>query len=139
MAMATAAIALFVVLGIPQSLATGGSALVQMLDSALLIWGAASSIEASAVQLARSMCFTIFTTASSQHYHWFKKLGVTEILDHYDPDIVTKLAELLKLMTQRFSQSLILSASVYTGSDPSNNSSRSRQGHGKSSYGNAVA
>ena len=94
MAMATAAIALFVTLGIPQALAQDDAA--QKPTSALLVWGAASSVGASTVQLARSMGLTVFATASPQHHGWLKQLGATEVVDYHDEDVVAKLAEAAK-------------------------------------------
>ncbi|KAL8797856.1 MAG: hypothetical protein Q9195_000208 [Heterodermia aff. obscurata] len=94
MAMATAAIALFVILGIPQALAQGEA--VEKPSSALLIWGAASSVGVSAVQLAQSMGLTVFATASPQHHGWLKQLGVAEVLDYHDRDVVAKLVEAAK-------------------------------------------
>ena len=94
MAMATAAIALFVDLGIPQALAQGNA--VQKPSSALLVWGAASSVGASAVQLARSMGLTVFATASPQHHRWLKELGAAEVFDYHDSDVVAKLTEAAK-------------------------------------------
>ena len=94
MAMATAAIALFVVLGIPQALAQGEA--VPKPTSALLIWGAASSVGASAVQLARSLGLTVFATASPQHHGWLKQLGAAVVLDYHDVDVVAKLVEAAK-------------------------------------------
>lgn len=95
MAMATAAIALFVILGIPQPLAQADDT-VQKPSSALLVWGAASSVGASAVQIARSMGLTVFATASPQHHGWLKQLGATEVLDYHDVDVVAKLVEAAK-------------------------------------------
>ena len=94
MAMATAAIAIFVILGIPQALAQGEAA--EKPSSALLVWGAASSVGPSAVQIARSMGLTVFATASPQHHGWLKQLGVAEVLDYHDKDIVEKLVEVAK-------------------------------------------
>ena len=94
MAMATAAIALFVILGIPQALAQGDE--VQKPSSALLVWGAASSVGASAVQIARSMGLTVFATASPQNHGWLKQLGAAEVLDYHDVDVVAKLVKAAK-------------------------------------------
>ena len=90
MAMATAAVALFVVLGIPIPLAQGDA--TQKPSSALLVWGAASSVGTSAVQIARSMGLIVFATASPQHHDWLKKLGAAEVFDYHDEDVVAKLA-----------------------------------------------
>ena len=95
MAMATAAIALFVTLDIPPALARG-EATEQKPRSALLVWGAASSVGSAAVQLARSMGFTVFATASPQHHGWLKRLGAAEVLDYRDGDVVGKLVQAAK-------------------------------------------
>ena len=95
MAMATAAMALFVTLDIPQTLAQGESA-VEKPSSALLVWGAASSVGSAAVQLARSMGFTVFATASAQHHGWLKELGAAEVFDYRDVDVVVRIVEAAK-------------------------------------------
>ena len=94
MAMVTAAVALFVSLGLPQALAQGDVS--EKPSSALLVWGAASSVGSAAVQLARSMGLTVFATASPHHHAWLKQLGATEVFDYHDADIVAQLVQAAK-------------------------------------------
>lgn len=94
MAMITAAVALFVDLNIPQALAQGDAA--EKPGSALLVWGAASSVGSATVQLARSMGLTVFATASPQHHGWLKQLGAAEVLDYHDADVVANLVQAAK-------------------------------------------
>jgi NADPH:quinone reductase-like Zn-dependent oxidoreductase len=88
MAMATGAVALFHELECPRD----GTAPPN--DEALLIWSAASSLGASAVQIAREHGWAgrIFATASPRHHNWLRNLGVTEIFDYHDADVAKKLA-----------------------------------------------
>ena len=87
MAMATSAVALFVDLGIPR--ATGQPTLQQ---SGLLIWGAASSVGSSALQLGRSLGFKVFATASPAHHQYLRSLGAFDVFDYRDPAVVDKIA-----------------------------------------------
>ena len=94
MAMITAAFALFVILGVPQALAQGDVS--EKPNSALLVWGAASSVGSAAVQIARSIGLTVIATASPRHHAWLKQLGATEVLDYHDADIVAQLGQAAK-------------------------------------------
>jgi NADPH:quinone reductase-like Zn-dependent oxidoreductase len=87
MAMATSAVGLFHELECPRN----GPAPP---NEALLVWGAASSLGASAVQIARGNGWAgrIFATASPRHHSWLRNLGVTEIFDYRDADVAKKLA-----------------------------------------------
>lgn len=93
--MATAAVALFVNLGLPKPTAPG-DVVQKKSRTALLIWGAASPVGASAVQIARSMGLTVFATASPKHHTWLKELGAVEVLDYHDPYVVGKLVQTAK-------------------------------------------
>ncbi|KAI1338848.1 GroES-like protein [Xylariaceae sp. FL0016] len=50
----------------------------------LLVWGATSSVGTLAVQLARSMGFVVYATASPQHHEYVKSLGATRVFDYRD-------------------------------------------------------
>ncbi len=90
MGMAAAAVALFDVLAVPREQHPVDS------NEALIIWGAASSVGSSAVQIARVLGWKIIATASPQHHEWLRKLGVTEIFDYHDPEVVAKIGQTVK-------------------------------------------
>ena len=90
MGMAAAAVALFHVLAVPREQYPVDS------NEALIIWGAASSVGASAVQIARAFGWKILATASPQHHEWLRKLGVTELFDYHDPEVVAKIGQAVK-------------------------------------------
>ena len=90
MGMAAAAVALFHVLAVPREQHPADS------NEALIVWGAASSVGASAVQIARVFGWKILATASPQHHDWLRKLGATEIFDYRDPEVVAKIGQAAK-------------------------------------------
>ncbi|KUJ17094.1 putative alcohol dehydrogenase [Mollisia scopiformis] len=92
MAMATSAVALFTILSVP--LPTGSAPTAQ--KSGLLIWGAASSVGISAVQLARNLGFKVFATASPAHHQTIKSLGAFEVFDYRDANVVEKIVAAAK-------------------------------------------
>lgn len=55
---------------------------------AFLVWGAASSIGSAAVQIAHSMGFVVFATASPTHHAWLRDLGATHLFDYHDANVV---------------------------------------------------
>ncbi|KAK8152440.1 hypothetical protein BC567DRAFT_238930 [Phyllosticta citribraziliensis] len=48
----------------------------------MLVWGGASSIGSAAVQIAKSMGFSVYTTASVKHHEYLKSLGATRVFDY---------------------------------------------------------
>ena len=88
--MATAAIGLFVNLKIPQEPHPPHS------KEALLVWGATSSVGASAVQIAHSFGWKVFATASPKHHAWIKELGATAVFDYNNPNAVQDIATAVK-------------------------------------------
>lgn len=62
-------------------------------DEALIIWGGASSVGASAVQIACVLGWKVLATTSPQHHYWLRKLGATEIFDYHDPEVVAKIGQ----------------------------------------------
>lgn len=91
MAMATVAVALFANLGIPRPTSTPTAQ-----KSGFLIWGAASSVGISALQLAHNLGFKVFATASPAHHQTLKSLGATEVFDYRDADVVEKIVAAAK-------------------------------------------
>ena len=91
MAFATSAIALWANLGISRPTGEAVS-----LKSSILIWGASSSVGTAAVQLAKNSGLKIFSTASPVHHRYLKSLGVSEVFDYHDSDVVPKIVAAAK-------------------------------------------
>ena len=91
MAFATAAVAIFENLGLPRPTEP-----VKPQESGFLIWGGSSSIATAGIQLAKNLGFKVFTTASPKNHEYLKSLGATEVIDHRDPEAVSKLVALAK-------------------------------------------
>ncbi|KAL5316884.1 hypothetical protein ACEPPN_015936 [Leptodophora sp. 'Broadleaf-Isolate-01'] len=86
MAVATSGMAIFVDLGIPRP-----NMPISVPSSGLLVWGAASSVGTTTVQIAKNLGFKIFATASSVHHQYLKSLGAFEVFDYRDPSVVDKI------------------------------------------------
>ncbi|KAG4440153.1 hypothetical protein IFR05_004362 [Cadophora sp. M221] len=86
MAVATAGMALFVDLGIPRPTVP-----ISAPSSGLLVWGAASSVGTTTVQIAKNLGFKIFATASPVHHQYLMSLGAFEVFDYHDPSVVDKI------------------------------------------------
>jgi NADPH:quinone reductase-like Zn-dependent oxidoreductase len=50
-----------------------------------LVWGASSSIGSAGVQIARSLGYEVYASASPQHHEYLKSLGASVVVDHRDP------------------------------------------------------
>lgn len=61
----------------------------------VLIWGGASSVGATAIQLAAASGVTVITTASSANHGFVKSLGATIALDYKSPTVVEEIANSL--------------------------------------------
>lgn len=55
---------------------------------AFLVWGGASSVGGGAVQLAASMGFSVYATASEKHNEYLKTLGAKRLFDYRDENVV---------------------------------------------------
>ncbi|KAH7313129.1 putative alcohol dehydrogenase [Rhexocercosporidium sp. MPI-PUGE-AT-0058] len=91
MAVATSGMALFVDLGIPRPTLP-----ISVPSSGLLVWGAASSVGSTTVQMAKNLGFKIFATASLVHHEYLKSLGAFEVFDYRDPSVVDKIVAAAK-------------------------------------------
>jgi NADPH:quinone reductase-like Zn-dependent oxidoreductase len=60
---------------------------------AVLIWGGASSVGTFAIQSAKSLGFTIYTTASSKHHDYLKKLGAHAVFDYKASDVISQIVQ----------------------------------------------
>ncbi|KAI9849290.1 MAG: hypothetical protein M1837_004749 [Sclerophora amabilis] len=78
-------------LGVPRDTAYGPAD-----KKGILIWGGASSIGSAAVQLARSMGFRIYVTASEKHHAYLKGLGATKVFDYRSGDPVGSIVKAAK-------------------------------------------
>ncbi|KAI0454099.1 GroES-like protein [Xylaria acuta] len=63
---------------------------------AVLIWGAASSVGAFAVQTAKIMGFTVYATASTRNHEYIRKLGADAVFDYKASDIVSQIVAAVK-------------------------------------------
>ena len=63
-------------------------------DEWYLVWGAATSVGAYAIQLARLLGFKIVATASPHSFEYVKSLGAEVVYDYRDEQIVEKIREL---------------------------------------------
>jgi NADPH:quinone reductase-like Zn-dependent oxidoreductase len=91
LSISTAAMALFVKFGLPlpsfDPKSTGKS---------IVIWGGSSSMGCTAIQFAVAAGYEVIATASPANFELVKSLGATHVFDYRDPDIVGKIARLLK-------------------------------------------
>lgn len=63
---------------------------------AALIWGGASSVGTFAIQSAKSLGFTVYTTASPKHHAYLEKLGAHAVFDYKSSDVVSKIIAAVK-------------------------------------------
>ena len=63
---------------------------------AVLVWGGASSVGTFAVQTAKSMGFTVYTTASPKNHEYLKKLGADAVFDYKASDVVSQIINTVK-------------------------------------------
>ena len=87
----TAATALYVHLELPLPSLTPSA-----IGKRILIWGGASSVGSSAIQLAVASGLEVITTASSANHEYVKSLGASYAFDYKDPKTVDQITDLLK-------------------------------------------
>ena len=84
MSIATAGVAVFFDLGIPrEGKQTGG----------FLVWGASSSIGSAAVQMARSLGFTVYAVSSPHHHSKVHEYGASHVFDYKDVNVIRKIVD----------------------------------------------
>lgn len=92
---ATAAVALFDVLGFPLPLPSAGpgTTTTQSAPAAavLLVWGGASVVGMAAIQLARLAGLTVYATASPKHHAYLRSLGASVLVDYRSASAVEDL------------------------------------------------
>lgn len=62
----------------------------------MLVWGGASSVGSAAVQIAKSMGFTVYTAASEKHTEYLKGLGASRVFDYRGEGVVEKIVKAAK-------------------------------------------
>ncbi|KAF7918230.1 uncharacterized protein EAE98_009842 [Botrytis deweyae] len=62
----------------------------------ILIWGGASSVGATAIQLAVAAGLKVITTASSQNKDFVKSIGAQTVIDYKSPNVVEEVANALR-------------------------------------------
>ena len=62
----------------------------------LLVWGGASSIGSAAVQVAKSMGFNVYVTASEKHHEYLKGLGASKVFDYKNENVVEDIVKAAK-------------------------------------------
>lgn len=63
---------------------------------AVLIWGGASSVGTFTVQSAKSLGFTVYTTASPKNHEYLKKLGADTVFDYHSSDVVQQIIDAVR-------------------------------------------
>ena len=91
---------------LPMSVATSGMAIFLNMEvpkpsagkqkGGFLVWAAASSIGTAAVQIAASLGFTVFASASPQHHEYIKTLGASHVFDYKDPRVIENIVSAAK-------------------------------------------
>ncbi len=62
----------------------------------MLVWGGAGSVGSAAVQVARSMGFTVYVAASERHRGYLKGLGAREVFDYRGEGVVGRIVEMAR-------------------------------------------
>jgi NADPH-dependent curcumin reductase CurA len=78
----TAAIALFHDLGLPLPSPSSTVGDSKKKEEGMLIWGGATSVGSSAIQLARLAGLAVYSTASPRHHAHIQSLGVRTVVDY---------------------------------------------------------
>jgi len=62
----------------------------------MLVWGGASSVGSAALQVAKSMGFIVYTTASEKHHEYLKGLGASKVFDYKGEHVVESIVKAAK-------------------------------------------
>ncbi|KAM0344856.1 hypothetical protein ACHAPU_006986 [Fusarium lateritium] len=65
------------------------------IEETVLIWGGASSVGGSAIQLAKAAGYEVITTASTKNHDYVKSLGADHVFDYKSPQVAKDIASLL--------------------------------------------
>ncbi|KAK8212257.1 quinone reductase [Phyllosticta capitalensis] len=61
----------------------------------ILVWGGASSVGSTAIQLAVASGVTVLATASKKNFAYVKSLGASKVFDYNEPDVVDQILRTL--------------------------------------------
>ncbi|KAI1413084.1 GroES-like protein [Hypoxylon sp. FL1857] len=53
----------------------------------ILVWGGSSSVGSMAVQIAKLLGFTVYSTASAKHHEYIKSLGASRVFEYKDSGV----------------------------------------------------
>ena len=62
-----------------------------------LVWGASSSVDSAAVQIATMLGFAVVAVASKQHHKYLMSLGAMSCFDYKETDVVEKIVAATKI------------------------------------------
>ncbi|KAL9611559.1 MAG: hypothetical protein Q9167_003806 [Letrouitia subvulpina] len=62
----------------------------------LLVWGGASSVGSAVVQIARTMGYKVYATASLKHSDYLQSLGASRVFDYKDTDVKEKIVSAVR-------------------------------------------
>ena len=87
MAVVTAALGLFVNLGIPTPNSPSWAHSVDT-GTAILVWGGASSVGTLVIQMGKKLGLTVIATASPKHHTYLKSLGADLVYDYTSSEVI---------------------------------------------------
>ena len=90
MAIATTGVGIFLNLGIPRPTGT------EKQSGGFLVWGASSSVGSAAVQIARSLGYTVYAVASPNHHSKTREYGASHVFDYNDSNVLTNITNAAK-------------------------------------------
>ncbi|KAF4449581.1 hypothetical protein F53441_7148 [Fusarium austroafricanum] len=64
-------------------------------EETVLIWGGASSVGGSAIQLAKAAGYEVITTASAKNHEYVKGLGADHVFEYKSPQVTKDISSLL--------------------------------------------
>ncbi|KAL8775569.1 MAG: hypothetical protein Q9209_000065 [Squamulea sp. 1 TL-2023] len=85
MAVATSGVGIFLDLGIPRPTGT------EKQSGGFLVWGASSSVGSAAVQIVRSLGYTVYAVASPRHHSKAREYGASHVFDYNDSNVVANI------------------------------------------------
>ena len=93
MSVATAGVGMFLCMDIPRppTKSSGG----------FLVWGGSSSVGTAAIQIAKILGFTVFTTSSPRHHEYLKALGAESCFNYGESSVVNKIVDAAKESGQK--------------------------------------
>ncbi|KAL8734336.1 MAG: hypothetical protein Q9166_001534 [cf. Caloplaca sp. 2 TL-2023] len=90
MAVATAGVGIFLDLEIPRPTGT------EKQSGGFLVWGASSSVGSAAVQIARSLGYTVYAVCSTRHHSNTRGYGASHVFDYNDSNVIANIVKAAK-------------------------------------------